>query len=64
LALADGLHTGFFVLMGGSVAIIILTLFLKDMPLRKTAPGTPETPIAKGEAIAADPLVSESNERG
>jgi hypothetical protein len=49
--------------MGGSVAIIILTLFLKDVPLRKTAPGTPETPIAKGEAIAADPLVSESNER-
>ena len=62
LALSDGLHTGFFVLVGVSVAMFILTLFLKDVPLRKTASGTPETQIAKGEAIAANPLVSESNE--
>ncbi len=38
LALADGLHTGFLVLVGVSVAMFVLTLFLKDVPLRKTAP--------------------------
>ena len=63
LALADGLHMAFLVLVGVSVAMFLLALFLKDVPLRKTAPGTPETPIAEGEAITADPLVSERNER-
>lgn len=57
------LPVAFLVLVGVSVAMFLLALFLKDVPLRKTAPGTPETPIAEGEAITADPLVSERNER-
>ncbi|WP_322480817.1 hypothetical protein [Thermogemmatispora sp.] len=33
-ALADGLHLGFLVLLGMSVVVVLLTLLLKDVPLR------------------------------
>jgi MFS family permease len=62
LALADGLHTDFLVLVGVSVAMLLLTLILKDVPLRKTAAGTLEPQIAKGEAIVTDPVASERTE--
>jgi EmrB/QacA subfamily drug resistance transporter len=44
LSLATGLHTAFLALLAISIAMFILTLFLKDMPLRKTPPGTPHRP--------------------
>ena len=62
LALADGLHTGFFVLVGVSVAMFILTLFLKDVPLRTSGRKKSGGLMAAGEAGVVDPLVSESNE--
>jgi len=51
LSLADGLHMAFLVMVGVSVAMFVLTLFLKDVALRKTAPGVPEAQAAKGARI-------------
>ena len=69
LALADGLHMAFLVLVGVSVAMFLLALFLKDVPLRKTAPGTPETPGEAGVREGGSPLtallsVSQNQRRG
>ena len=55
LALAGGLHAGFFVLVGVSVAMFILTLFLKDVPLRTSGREKSGGPMAAGEAGVVDP---------
>ncbi|WP_052889315.1 hypothetical protein [Thermogemmatispora carboxidivorans] len=36
-ALADGLHLGFLILLGMSLVVVLLTLLLKDVPLRGRA---------------------------
>lgn len=42
-ALAAGLHAGFLVVVGVSVAMFLLALFLKDVPLRERTPGTEDS---------------------
>jgi len=39
-ALADGLHTGFLVVVGVCIAMLLLALLLKDVPLRERTPAT------------------------
>ncbi len=42
LSLGDGIHTAFLLATGVCLATVIITLFLKDVPLRKREEGVPE----------------------
>jgi hypothetical protein len=45
-ALAEGIHQAFWVALGIAVAIAVITLFLKDVPLRGGAPVVPPAEAA------------------
>ncbi len=63
-ALAAGLHMGFLVLLGVSIAMLLLTLLLKDVPLRERTPGAKDSqaPGAADSAREGNLEVAESNE--
>jgi hypothetical protein len=63
-ALAAGLHMGFLVLLGVSIAMLLLTLLLKDVPLRERTPGAKDSqaPGTADSAREGNLEVAESNE--
>jgi EmrB/QacA subfamily drug resistance transporter len=53
-ALADGLHAGFFVLVGVSIVMFILALLLKDVPLRERVLGAGGSQASAAEDSARE----------